>query len=204
MALYGTFDALMCRAFSTTFRGPTRAWFSRLCQSSIVSFDQLTREFEQNFLTSRGHLRRYLKKPREATPRPRGPIERQIDINFGGPAADGNSSAARKAYARSAVEKRLWPELEPEITFGAKEVECSHHDNALVISIRIANTRVKRVMVDIRSSADVLYLDVFKKLSLTKEDLTPMASTLTGFTGDSISSLRTAILPVTIEEDLRA
>ncbi|XP_064966990.1 uncharacterized protein LOC135613906 [Musa acuminata AAA Group] len=121
-------------------------------------------------LIRRGHLRRYLKKPREATPRPRGPIERQIDINFGGPAADDNSSATRKAYARSAVEKRLWPELEPEITFGAKEVECSHHDNALVISIRIANTRVKRVMVDIRSSADVLYLDVFKKLSLTKED----------------------------------
>ncbi|XP_065050242.1 uncharacterized protein LOC135680288 [Musa acuminata AAA Group] len=59
-------------------------------------------------------------------------------------------------------------------------------------------------MVDTGSSADVLYLDAFKKLSLTKEDLTAMASALTGFTGDSISLLGTTILPITIPEEPRA
>nr|XP_009412846.1 PREDICTED: uncharacterized protein LOC103994237 [Musa acuminata subsp. malaccensis] len=154
-------------------------------------------------LIRRGYLGRYLKEPREATPRPRIPIERQIDVIFGGPAAGGSSSTARKSYARSMVEKRPRPELEPEISFGAEEVECSHHDDTLVISIQIANARVKRVMVDTGSSADVLYLDAFKKLDLSTEDLIPMSSALTGFTGDSISPLGTTTLPVTIGEEPR-
>ena len=74
----------------------------------------------------------------------------------------------------------------------------------MVISIRIANARVKRVMVDTGRSTDVLYLDAFKKLGLTKEDLTLIASALTGFTGDSISPLGTTILPITIGEEPRA
>ncbi|KAJ8505651.1 hypothetical protein OPV22_006537 [Ensete ventricosum] len=53
-------------------------------------------------------------------------------------------------------------------------------------------------MVDTGSSADILYFDVFQKLGLTNKDLLPMVSTLTGFTGDSVSPAGTTILPVTI------
>ncbi|RWW05011.1 hypothetical protein BHE74_00024057 [Ensete ventricosum] len=57
-------------------------------------------------------------------------------------------------------------------------------------------------MVDARNLADILYFDAFQKLGLTK-DLSPMASTLIGFTEDSISPLDTTTLPVTIGEEPR-
>ncbi|RZR74738.1 hypothetical protein BHM03_00042322 [Ensete ventricosum] len=123
------------------------------------------------------------KRPHSEKPR-----EKQIDIIVGGPTSDGDSASGWKAYARVIMEKCPKRKDEPEITFKTKEIEYLNRKDAMVASISIANARVKRVMIDTRSSVDVLYFDAFQKLRLTITDLSSMSSTLTGFTCDFIAS----------------
>ncbi|RWV89951.1 hypothetical protein GW17_00047876 [Ensete ventricosum] len=79
--------------------------------------------------------------------------------------------------------------FETLLDFLPREEEYMDHDDALVIAMWIANTWDKRIMVDKGSSIDILYFDIFQKLGLSDGDLLPMTSTLTRFTGDSISPL---------------
>ncbi|RWV98064.1 hypothetical protein GW17_00039117 [Ensete ventricosum] len=57
-------------------------------------------------LICRGHLDRYIRKPREPSLHPKGLVQRQVDVIIGGPAVGGDSSSARKAYAHAEVQKR--------------------------------------------------------------------------------------------------
>ncbi|RRT53721.1 hypothetical protein B296_00048571 [Ensete ventricosum] len=60
-------------------------------------------------LIRRNHLDRYTRKPRELSLHPKGPVERQVDVIVGGPAAGGDSPSARNAYAHAKVQKRPEP-----------------------------------------------------------------------------------------------
>ncbi|RWW84293.1 hypothetical protein BHE74_00007110 [Ensete ventricosum] len=81
-------------------------------------------------LIRRSHLDRFVRKPREPSPPPKGPVERQIDIIVGGSIVGGDSSSTRKAYTRAEVQKRPRVQRDPEITFKS-ENEYSDHDEAL-------------------------------------------------------------------------
>ena len=50
MHLQGVPDEIMCRAFLTTLKGPTRTWFSRLMPNSINTFKELSAQFTSHFI----------------------------------------------------------------------------------------------------------------------------------------------------------
>ena len=53
----------------------------------------------------------------------------------------------------------------------------------MVVTIRIAGYDVKRVLVDQRSGAEIIYPDLYKGLNLKPEDLEKYDSPLMGFDG---------------------
>ena len=55
-------------------------------------------------------------------------------------------------------------------------------------------------MVDDGSAVDILYLDAYKRIGLTKSALSPATSPLYGFTRDHIISKGTTKLAIKVEE----
>ncbi|RZR92709.1 hypothetical protein BHM03_00021062 [Ensete ventricosum] len=218
----------MCRAFPTTLRGVARGWYGRLSLASIRSFDQLAREFEANFLISTrpnptvASLLEMRQKEDEALGPYLARSTREIRATQSHasrlsiqkapwrgnrchswrPGCGWHNSLIRKTYARVEVQKRPRARRDLEITFESKG-EYSDHDDALVMTARIVNARVKRIMIDTGSSADILYFDAFLKLGMTNRDLVPITSTLTGFTGDVITPTGITTLPMTFDDEPR-
>ena len=50
MHLQGMANKIMCRAFPTMLKGPTRVWFSRLTPNSIGTFKELSAQFASHFI----------------------------------------------------------------------------------------------------------------------------------------------------------
>lgn len=94
---------------------------------------------------------------------------------------------------------KLAQKSDPPITFSKKDfVRLQHpHDDPLVVMIMIIEFRTQRVLIDNGSSADILYLPVFKQMKILEDRLQPIETPLIGFTGDKIFPLGSIALLVT-------
>jgi hypothetical protein len=70
------------------------------------------------------------------------------------------------------------------------------HNDPLVITLRIGNYDVKRVLVDQGSFAEVMYQELYEKLGLGKSNLSEFSSPVFGFSGESTIPLGKTTLPV--------
>ena len=89
---------------------------------------------------------------------------------------------------------------EQAITFMDEDAEGVHHphDDAIVITLLIADYTTRRVLVDNRSSADILYYPTFQKMKLGRDQLCPVNSPLVGFEGMKVQPVGTITLPVVV------
>ena len=123
-------------------------------------------------------------------------------------AGGGESSSTRKAHLRSI---RSWetfkvqavsklPRLDTTITFSDSDMEgCQHpHDDPLMIKAVVANKTINRVLVDNRSSADIIFASAFDKIGIGREKLEPVNACLRGFSGERVPPLESIQLKLTL------
>ena len=104
----------------------------------------------------------------------------------------GQSSKSKKVYLKvvqsvqlSRRSPRTKSTNEQAITFIDEDAERIHHphDDAIVITLLIADYTTRRVLVDNGSSIDILYYPAFQLMKLGRDQLRPMNSPLVGFGG---------------------
>ena len=55
MHLQGVTYEIMCKAFPTTLKGPTRVWFSKIPPNTVTSLEELSKLFVNNFIEEQRH-----------------------------------------------------------------------------------------------------------------------------------------------------
>ena len=76
------------------------------------------------------------------------------------------------------------------------------HDDTLLITLRIGDYNVKRVMVDGGSAIKIMYPDLYKGLNLKPEDLMPYSSPLMRFDKKLVIPKGRIRLPIQISSEI--
>ena len=90
----------------------------------------------------------------------------------------------------------------PIIGFSEEDARHLHHphDDALVVSVRVGDHNVHRMLVDNSSSADILYYPAFQQMGINRARLIPTNAPLVGFGGTRILPIGSITLLVTVND----
>ena len=124
----------------------------------------------------------------------------------GGTTTTRSSKKARKTYLRmvqnvqlTAFVSKIARRESPIIGFSEEDARRLHHphDDALVVSIRIGDYNVHRMLVDNGRSTDILYYPTFQQMGIDRTRLILTNAPLVGFGGTRAFPLGAVTLSVT-------
>ncbi|XP_075655105.1 uncharacterized protein LOC142625312 [Castanea sativa] len=132
------------------------------------------------------------------------PLLGTINVIFAAPGRTGSNPSRVMSVARTLAEesrdqpKMIKANILPILGFSKEEKigTIQPHDDALVVTLRIGEYDVRRVMVDQGSGVDIMYPNLFKGLNLKLEDLTAYDSPLISFEGKVVIPKGQIRLPV--------
>ncbi|KAK3040693.1 hypothetical protein RJ639_028389 [Escallonia herrerae] len=123
-----------------------------------------------------------------------------INTISGGIAAGGSSGQGRKAYVGKS--SQLWDQERtgPNNIFSNDDVGDTRtpHDDPLVVTLRVGNFDVKRILVDNGSSAEVLFYEAFQRMNIPSDRLRKIDMPLYGFSNHPVVCEGIIALPVTV------
>ncbi|XP_014523758.1 uncharacterized protein LOC106780037 [Vigna radiata var. radiata] len=127
-------------------------------------------------------------------PREREPIIKgRIDTISGGFAGGGASTSARKRHLRNlhSIHSVIrTPVSMPDITFKNKDFHAPDpdQDDPMVITARIAQYDVSKVLVDQGSSVNILYWTTFRRMEISEDMIAPFNKQIVGFAGERVDT----------------
>lgn len=120
---------------------------------------------------------------------------------MGGSSPCGKSVRSVKDYRQQVATSQRWPTRPPNhppITFSPDDAEGIHvpHNDPLLVVLEIGEYDVTKVLIDTRSSVDLIFRGTLMKMGVDLDDIKPSSKTLTGFNGFSETILGIIRLPV--------
>ncbi|KAG7533254.1 Retrotransposon gag domain [Arabidopsis thaliana x Arabidopsis arenosa] len=145
--------------------------------------------------------------PPEKKHKPNGPgtpntPKKRIDIIMGGSKLCQDSIRSIKRHKKSAAIQTAVGfqsnEQTPSISFDNSDTQglTGPHDDALVITLDVANFEVTRCLIDTGSSVDLIFLSTLQRIGISKADIIGPPAPLVAFTSNTSMSLGNIKLPV--------